>query len=221
MLPISPLEYTTLVDRNKIRNRGRNHYVSMFCFQCEQTAGGKGCTKIGVCGKKPEVAQAHNELVCFSSELAGPRKKEAVPLKGMNSSCRDCFTVLTNVNFDKTRGHCTDTPGESGEEKQGGGKGCDAAALFQGETDTVSLRSTLLFGLYGMAAYAWHAHYWGKTATRSRTGFTRSSGSRQRAYGREWLGLIMEFGQVNLPAWRSSMRPTPGIRSSCSDDSPD
>ena len=31
----------------------------MFCFQCEQTAGGKGCTRVGVCGKKPEIAALH------------------------------------------------------------------------------------------------------------------------------------------------------------------
>ena len=36
--------------------------TEMFCFQCEQTAGGTGCTKVGVCGKKPEVAQKQDEL---------------------------------------------------------------------------------------------------------------------------------------------------------------
>ena len=36
----------------------------MFCFQCEQTGGGTGCTKVGVCGKKPELAHKHDELIC-------------------------------------------------------------------------------------------------------------------------------------------------------------
>ncbi len=35
--------------------------MSMFCFQCEQTAGGKGCVKSGVCGKQPDVAKKHEE----------------------------------------------------------------------------------------------------------------------------------------------------------------
>lgn len=42
----------------------------MFCFQCEQTAGGKGCTKVGVCGKKPEVAGKQDELTCALIGLA-------------------------------------------------------------------------------------------------------------------------------------------------------
>ena len=37
-------------------NKGRNLEMDMFCYQCEETAGGTGCTKVGVCGKKPEVA---------------------------------------------------------------------------------------------------------------------------------------------------------------------
>jgi len=44
--------------------------TDMFCFQCEQTAGGTGCTKVGVCGKKPEVAHKHDELVCALVGLA-------------------------------------------------------------------------------------------------------------------------------------------------------
>ena len=42
----------------------------MFCFQCEQTAGGKGCTKSGVCGKNPEVANLQDELTCALVGLA-------------------------------------------------------------------------------------------------------------------------------------------------------
>ena len=42
----------------------------MFCFQCEQTAGGKGCTKVGVCGKKPDIADKQDELTCAMVGLA-------------------------------------------------------------------------------------------------------------------------------------------------------
>lgn len=44
--------------------------TDMFCFQCEQTAKGTGCTVSGVCGKKPEVARKHDELVCALIGLA-------------------------------------------------------------------------------------------------------------------------------------------------------
>lgn len=42
----------------------------MFCFQCQQTAGNKGCTRVGVCGKQPETANLQDELVCELIYLA-------------------------------------------------------------------------------------------------------------------------------------------------------
>ena len=44
--------------------------TDMFCFQCEQTAGGTGCTRAGICGKKPEVARKQDELTCALVGLA-------------------------------------------------------------------------------------------------------------------------------------------------------
>ena len=77
----------------------------MFCYQCEQTAGGKGCTKIGVCGKTPEVAALQDLLIyqikgisCYAKELV--EKGENVD-KDIVSFIEDSlFTTLTNVNFD-------------------------------------------------------------------------------------------------------------------------
>ena len=42
----------------------------MFCFQCQQTAGNKGCTRVGVCGKQPETANLQDELICELIHLA-------------------------------------------------------------------------------------------------------------------------------------------------------
>ena len=77
----------------------------MFCYQCEQTAGGKGCTKMGVCGKTPEVANLQDLLIfqlkgisCYANELI--KKGENVD-KSIIAFIEDClFTTLTNVNFD-------------------------------------------------------------------------------------------------------------------------
>ena len=77
----------------------------MFCYQCEQTAGGKGCTKMGVCGKTPEVAALQDLLIyqikgisCYAKELV--EKGENVD-KDIVSFIEDTlFTTLTNVNFD-------------------------------------------------------------------------------------------------------------------------
>lgn len=77
----------------------------MFCYQCEQTANGKGCTKQGVCGKTPEVANLQDLLIfqlkgisCYGDILL---KKGMRPEKRVVSIVENClFTTLTNVNFD-------------------------------------------------------------------------------------------------------------------------
>ena len=73
----------------------------MFCFQCQQTAGGKCCVSTGVCGKQPETAHLQDELV---RELIG--LAEAATAAGQRTPTADrlladgLFTTLTNVNFD-------------------------------------------------------------------------------------------------------------------------
>ena len=78
----------------------------MFCYQCEQTAGGKGCTKLGVCGKTPEVAGLQDLLIyqlkgisCCQKVLMMDRgEKPAEDIVGFVENV--LFTTLTNVNFD-------------------------------------------------------------------------------------------------------------------------
>lgn len=77
----------------------------MFCYQCEQTANGKGCTRLGVCGKTPEIANFQDLLIyqvkgisCYGkvlSELGHPIEKAVIAF--IESVL---FTTLTNVNFD-------------------------------------------------------------------------------------------------------------------------
>ena len=77
----------------------------MFCYQCEQTAGGKGCTKLGVCGKTPEIAALQDLLIyqikgisCYAKEIIeqGENLDKDIASFIENS----LFTTLTNVNFD-------------------------------------------------------------------------------------------------------------------------
>jgi len=79
----------------------------MFCFQCEQTSKGEGCTKIGVCGKKPEVAALQDllmyavkglSLVAVEARKAGIRDQ-----KIDHFACEAIFSTLTNVDFDPNR----------------------------------------------------------------------------------------------------------------------
>ena len=73
----------------------------MFCFQCQQTAGNKGCTRVGVCGKQPETANLQDELVCELIYLAEAAVKNEHRTKTADRLLIDgLFTTLTNVNFD-------------------------------------------------------------------------------------------------------------------------
>lgn len=77
----------------------------MFCYQCEQTAGGKGCTKMGICGKTPEVANLQDLLIyqlkgisCYAQPLI--EKDELIDKEVVRFVENSLFTTLTNVNFD-------------------------------------------------------------------------------------------------------------------------
>lgn len=77
----------------------------MFCYQCEQTAGGKGCTKVGVCSKTPEIAALQDLLIyqikgisCYAKELID--KDEKIDKEIVSFVENSLFTTLTNVNFD-------------------------------------------------------------------------------------------------------------------------
>ncbi|MCG6893683.1 MAG: hydroxylamine reductase [Desulfobacteraceae bacterium] len=79
----------------------------MFCFQCEQTAKGEGCTKIGVCGKKPEVAALQDLLVYAVkglSQVAVEGRKVGVTDPAIDHfTVKAIFSTLTNVDFDPER----------------------------------------------------------------------------------------------------------------------
>jgi hydroxylamine reductase len=77
----------------------------MFCYQCEQTAKGQGCDKIGVCGKQPEVADLQDLLVYALQGLslaAMEARKIGIVDRDVNAfTCTALFSTLTNVNFDQ------------------------------------------------------------------------------------------------------------------------
>jgi hydroxylamine reductase len=79
----------------------------MFCYQCEQTAKGEGCTKIGVCGKESDVAILQDLLIYALKGLSlyavEGRKKGVVDSEVNDFTCTALFSTLTNVNFDSDR----------------------------------------------------------------------------------------------------------------------
>ncbi len=172
----------------------------MFCFQCEQTAGGKGCTKAGVCGKNAIVANGQDELTCALVGLARAAEKAGISGKHADELImQGLFTTITNVNFDIDRLNEMIKSIRDEKIKLGGADDMDVDSLWTGDEDIVSLRSTLLLGLRGMAAYGWHAYVLGKENQEVTNWFYKG----MRAMGEErtveeWLDLLMEFGQINL-----------------------
>ena len=146
----------------------RERRFIMFCFQCEQTAGGKGCMgKAGVCGKRAETADHQDGLVGALIALAQAAEKNpsAVSETTHQLILDGLFTTVTNVSFnddtiqviiDRTRA----------EKAQLGGAEIpdyDMQKVWNGDEDIRSLKSLILFGIKGMAAYAYHAHVLGYT----------------------------------------------------------
>ncbi|AEE95455.1 hydroxylamine reductase [Mahella australiensis] len=170
---------------------------NMFCFQCEQTSGGNGCRNVGVCGKDAVTAVAQDDLTremiaLARMGLANGRTKRADEL-----IVDGLFATVTNVNFDPQAISCLKD--EIKAEREGlGGQPFDGP-LFEGDTDIVSLRSTLLFGMRGMAAYAHHARILGKVDDEVTGWFYKGLSELANEHSiDEWLGLLMEFGKVNF-----------------------
>ena len=174
----------------------------MFCFQCQQTAHNTGCDgKAGVCGKKADTANYQDELIGALIGLARaaragtptPHTDELI-LKGL-------FTTITNVNFNnETILQCKT---EIEKEKAAVGPGqfddYDLAALWAAGEDVRSLKSLILFGLKGMAAYAYHARALGRTDPAVNAFFYEAL----EAIGAEktpdeLLALVLKTGEVNL-----------------------
>ena len=171
----------------------------MFCFQCQQTAGGTGCVRTGVCGKQPHTAQLQDALICELIRLAQAAQAASRRTEESDRLLIDgLFTTLTNVNFDDRAIHAF-TQRAAAERRALGGADAPDFPLWKGETDIVSLRSTLLFGLKGMAAYAHHALRLGKRDESVTVWFYKGLCAVAEEHTvEEWLALIMEFGSVNL-----------------------
>ena len=142
----------------------------MFCFQCEQTAGCSGCTgKAGVCGKPADVANLQDQLTGALIGLARTISGNgAVSPSTWRLIIESLFTTITNVNFNKeTVQELIDRVHREKESLSPMCGSCGAACgknddydlslLWSADEDIRSLKSLILFGIRGVAAYAYHA----------------------------------------------------------------
>ena len=184
----------------------------MFCFQCEQTAGCAGCTgKAGVCGKTAEVAELQDQLTGALIGLA--RATDGDTLATPNTwrlMIEGLFTTVTNVSFnEKTIRTLIDQVHEEKSRLVPGCSGCgsrcgrnddyDMNLLWNAQEDIRSLKSLILFGVRGMAAYAHHAMMLGYADEEVNHFFAKAL----FAVGEDWdmdalLPIVMEVGEKNL-----------------------
>lgn len=167
----------------------------MFCYQCEQTANGKGCTKMGVCGKTPEIANLQDLLIYQAKGICCYAKKlletgEHAPKEVVRFLENVLFTTLTNVNFDadvhvellKVSQNIKEELREQTEAeinrpaavynlpetKSEMLKDAPMAGIMYDkelDEDIRSLRQTILYGLKGISAYGHQARELGYYST--------------------------------------------------------
>ena len=184
----------------------------MFCFQCEQTALCAGCTgKAGVCGKTAEVAELQDQLTGALIGLS--RAVDNAPDANEGTwrlMIEGLFTTVTNVSFnEKTIRELIDRVHEEKARLVPGCSGCgsrcgrnddyDMNLLWNAQEDIRSLKSLILFGVRGMAAYAHHAMMLGYADEEENRFFAKAL----FAMGEDWdmdalLPIVMEVGEKNL-----------------------
>ncbi len=166
---------------------------NMFCFQCEQTAGCTGCTRSGVCGKTPVIANLQDRLTGAIIRLAEnnemSRANDALIIKSL-------FTTITNVNFNEET--ITKLIDEV-HEASGNNADYDMNRIWHADEDIRSLKSLILFGIRGIAAYAYHAQvlgYENETVNAFFYEALRTVGSDMGMD--ELLLLALKVGEINL-----------------------
>ncbi len=126
----------------------------MFCFQCQETVGGKGCERAGVCGKSSAVADAQDRLIATLKEIALTREP-SIELGRFVASA--LFTTITNANFDEKVLNALNAKASALVPRAKLEKPASIGVLAEMNEDVRSLKELLIYGLKGICAYAEHA----------------------------------------------------------------
>ena len=167
--------------------------MDMFCFQCEQTAGQKGCIKQGVCGKTPTCAILQDELLNELIKLANCCE---ITDENIELITDGLFMTITNVNFD-------DGMIQEYIKKIKKQLNCNfdfnIRMLWNTNIDIRSLKSLILFGLKGIAAYYHHARILGYKNSDVEEFFFEALKSIPKNLSKEELfNLVLKTGEINL-----------------------
>ena len=159
--------------------------AKMFCYQCQETAGGKGCTVQGVCGKKPDVAEMQDLLVyvtkglgAVTTQLRAEGKKVAIEVN--HRVTMNLFITITNANFDREAiidvieetlalkadllaqvadaSKLPEAAHWTAQRAEFEAKAKTVGVLATENEDVRSLRELTTYGLKGLSAYVEHAN---------------------------------------------------------------
>lgn len=167
--------------------------MNMFCFQCEQTLNGKGCTKFGVCGKAPQTSNLQDELTNSLIELANCSQKND---ENTRLIIDGLFITITNVNFDDDY---IKKYIENIRKNIDCDKKFDIKTVWETNEDIRSLKSLILFGLKGIAAYAHHAYVLGYSDDEVNDFFYEALTSISKDLSTDDLpALVLKTGEINL-----------------------
>lgn len=192
-----------------------NTTSSMFCFQCEQTAGCTGCTSAGVCGKSAMTAKLQDTLtgalIALANTAACSNKNSNHNLSASlvdeinHLILEGLFTTITNVNFDDAS--IQDLTARIHTAAAKTANACNVSVVYDYDMNNIwnanedirSLKSLILFGVRGMAAYAYHAMTLGYTDASLNQFFLTALDSLSKNWGmNELLPIVMEVGRFNL-----------------------
>ncbi len=203
------------MSQNMTNTANVNASNSMFCFQCEQTAGCTGCTRAGVCGKSAMTAKLQDTLtgalIALANIAACSNKNSNNNLSASLANeinhliLEGLFATITNVNFDDASIKDLTAQIRSAKENLAASYQISSTAdydmnnIWNADEDIRSLKSLILFGVRGMAAYAYHAMVLGYTDASLNQFFVTALSALSKDWGmNELLPIVMEVGRFNL-----------------------
>nr|WP_027872249.1 hydroxylamine reductase [[Eubacterium] cellulosolvens] len=199
----------------------------MFCYQCQETMAGSGCSRVGMCGKKPDVAAMQDLLIWVTKGLSAVatqlrREKKDIPVAINHLVTANLYATVTNANFDKEVlvKRITETVQEkerllamtekkqdlpeaafwTGTESDYEKKAASVGVLATKDEDIRSFRELIIYGIKGLSGYLFHANALGSEDQDIDMFIQRALGQMldDSLTGGNLLALVMETGRYGV-----------------------
>lgn len=199
----------------------------MFCYQCQETMAGSGCGRVGMCGKKPDVAAMQDLLIWVTKGLSAVatqlrREKKDIPETINHLVTENLYATFTNTNFDKDvlasrisktlreknsllamtekKEELPEAASWTGTEADYEEKAAAVGVLATRDEDIRSFRELIVYGIKGLASYLYHANALGSEDQDIDMFIQRALGQMldDSLTGGNLLALVMETGRYGV-----------------------